>query len=87
MPNQCQKFQSQRLLLVNAKCSDLCQCIYQGKDADRETDGYVPYNLNVGGGDYVEFTVCLDCGQVQGTFPVPEEATAEAFPNESAFPV
>jgi len=76
MLKPCQRCKSQRMLLVNGKCSDLCQLIYQ----DKEADGYVPYNLNVGGGDYIEFTVCLECGQVQGTFPVPEETVAEVFP-------
>ena len=33
--------------------------------------GYVPRDLGVGGGDDVEFTYCLDCGQIQGTFPLP----------------
>ena len=42
--------------------------------------GYVPGGLNVGEGDYVEFSVCLDCGQSQGGFPVPREAEDAAFP-------
>lgn len=36
-----------------------------------EFDGYVPDDLGIGGGDYVEFDLCLDCGQVQGTWPLP----------------
>jgi hypothetical protein len=42
-------------------------------------DGYVPSGLNIGGGDYLEFDMCLDCGQHQGVFPVAEDAVSEAF--------
>jgi len=33
--------------------------------------GYVPYGLGIGGGDYMNIRVCLDCGQLQGAFPLP----------------
>jgi hypothetical protein len=31
--------------------------------------GYVPDDMGIGGGDYVEFDYCLQCGQIQGRFP------------------
>jgi hypothetical protein len=34
-------------------------------------DGYMPDDVDLGGGDYVRFTVCLNCGQVQGEWPLP----------------
>ena len=37
---------------------------------DVSKNGYVPRNLGIGGGDYYEITVCLDCGQMQGDWPV-----------------
>ena len=41
---------------------------------DKSYEGYVPSNINIGGDDYIEFDYCLDCGQIQGNFPVtPEE--------------
>jgi hypothetical protein len=40
----------------------------QGCDAAH--DGYVPSKMGIGGGDYMEFSYCLDCGQIQGKFPV-----------------
>src|SRR5271170_1377660 len=67
---------SERILIVTSKCSDLCHITL----ADREHDGYVPYGLNIGGGDYLEFDMCLDCGMHIGTFPVTEDAVNEAFP-------
>lgn len=37
-------------------------------------DGEVPENVGIGSGDYLRFSYCLDCGQIQGTFPIPPEA-------------
>ena len=52
---------------VSAKCSDLFSASVQGASHQ----GYVPHDINIGGGDYVEFEYCLDCGQIQGDgFPV-----------------
>lgn len=28
--------------------------------------------MGIGGGDYFEIDLCLDCGRVQGEFPLPE---------------
>jgi hypothetical protein len=66
---------SERILSVSGKVSDMCD-VHIG---DISHDGYVPSGLNIGGGDYLEFSVCLDCGKQQGTFPVTEEAVNEAF--------
>ena len=35
-------------------------------------EGYVPGEIGIGGGDYIRMDICLDCGQVQGEFPVAE---------------
>lgn len=48
---------------------------------DKEYSGYVPYDLGLGDeGDYIIISYCLDCGQIQGNFPVTgeEEAFAES---------
>jgi len=66
---------SDRILSVNGKVSDMCDVQFQGDSRD----GYVPRGLNIGGGDYLEFDVCLNCGMNQGTFPVPDEALKEVF--------
>jgi hypothetical protein len=39
--------------------------------AGRHRHGYVPPDLGVGGGDDGHFAYCLDCGRIQGAFPVP----------------
>ncbi len=59
---------SERIAEIGAKCSDCCGV----KIGTRIQDGYVPRDLGVGGGDYVEFKWCLDCGQIQGVFPLPK---------------
>ena len=57
---------STRFMKVCAKCSDMCDVSLDGIDHD----GYVPDNLNIGVGDYVEFEVCADCGQMKGIWPL-----------------
>lgn len=66
--NNCQECESDRIASVNAKCSDACYV----EVGDNEHDGYVPDDMNIGGGDYVRFEYCLECGQIQGDFPVEE---------------
>ena len=39
--------------------------------AGRHEHGYVPRDLGIGGGDDVQLAYCLDCGQIQGKFPLP----------------
>ena len=56
---------------ISAKCSD-CFCSSEGV---REYDGYVPTSP-IGSGDYIEFTFCLDCGKIQGKFPVADGVIA-----------
>lgn len=62
----CQTCKGERLGNVSTKCSNACYV----KADNKEYFGEPPYNLGIGGGDYVEFTWCLDCGQIQGEFPL-----------------
>lgn len=82
----CQRCQSKRVAGVTAKCSDCCGVNLNGADHE----GYVPTGLGIGGGDYVDFSFCLDCGQLQGNFPlapaeiekdIPAEEVVEFFDN------
>jgi len=61
----CQKCKSERVLSLSAKCSDMCGYNL----GDKSDHGYAPYVNGICGGDYIEFDTCLDCGQIQGTFP------------------
>lgn len=63
----CQKCQSERVATVSGKTSDMfCGDIAGARDVD----GYVPSDWGIGGSDYIEFSYCLDCGQMQGEFPL-----------------
>lgn len=62
----CQRCNSERVLSLNSKQSDLCFSEFMGE----EKDGYAPDVDNVCSGDYTAFSVCLECGQMQGNFPV-----------------
>jgi hypothetical protein len=67
MTTNCTKCNSNRVISVNAKCSDMCGI----ESNNSSTDGYVPRDLGIGGGDYIDFSYCLECGQLQGNFPLP----------------
>jgi hypothetical protein len=62
----CQRCKSERVATINSKSSDL-NFVTLG---DKEYNGYVPDDIGIGGGDYINFSWCLDCGQIQGEFPV-----------------
>lgn len=64
----CQTCKSTRIAKVNAKCDDRCNF---SVDYRRKSD-YVPRKAGLGsGGDYLQMDYCLNCGQIQGKFPVP----------------
>lgn len=61
---------SSRILEVCAKCSDLCSWRTAGGEWQ---EGYVPTGKGIGEDmDYVEIAFCMDCGQIQGKFPLPK---------------
>jgi len=72
---KCSNCESSRIAEVQSKASDLSTFSYN----DLEVDGYLPYSVGVGGGDYCEITYCLDCGMIQGDFPISDEALCDAF--------
>lgn len=74
--SECQRCKSPRVLFTSAKCSDCCSVrMPNGKNVD----GYVPGDVGIGGGDYVRFSWCLACGQIQGKWPLAKsESEAES---------
>jgi len=70
---KCQRCESTRLADVTAKCSDCCTF----RTGDIDQNGYVPGGMGIGGGDYVEMDYCLECGQIQGEWPVSPDALTE----------
>jgi hypothetical protein len=64
----CQRCQSDRLVRVSAKTSDQ----FYAETQNKEYDGYVPKGIGLGSNsDVCNFSYCLDCGQIQGSFPLP----------------
>lgn len=63
----CQRCQSDRILDCSAHASD-CQS-YSMRNCGPEHQGYAPRIKDICGGDELSPSICLDCGQVQGTFP------------------
>lgn len=68
---ECDRCKSKRLMSTFAKSSDLNQLFnHQTKEEYR---GYTVEESGIGDGDdYIDFTYCMDCGKIQGTFPLPD---------------
>lgn len=65
---KCQSCGSKRLVTLWMKCNDLASVTFKG----REYDGSIPDDLGIQGGDDPSFTHCLNCGHIQGTWPLPK---------------
>lgn len=72
---KCQRCGSSRVISAGAKCADRFSAHIASVGA--EYDGYVPTDVGLGGGDYMRAELCLDCGQVQGKFPLPASRMEE----------
>jgi hypothetical protein len=70
----CQQCGSDRIILVSGKCSDCCVAEYKGF----QHIGYVPCGVGIEGGDYVELRYCLQCGRIQGDFPMPDPPVGDS---------
>lgn len=49
-----------------------------------ERRGYLPDGFGIGRGDDTEIDYCLECGKIQGSFPITDESIEEAI-NEDRF--
>lgn len=74
----CSRCKSNRILGVSGKTSD-CFSLTDYR-TQRDMCGYVIANAGIGeGGDYIEFDYCIDCGQIQGSFPINEKAVTDFY--------
>jgi len=65
--SNCQRCKSGRTVFVSGKCAD------RFFNSITENPSYVPTDMNIGyESDYLEFEYCLDCGQIQGNWPLPQ---------------
>jgi hypothetical protein len=74
----CDACGSDRVISVSGKCNDMCNVAYKGM----ELNDYVPRDMGIGGGDYMEFSYCLECGKIQGNFPIENPQWYQATKDE-----
>lgn len=65
---KCQLCKSLKIYHFNAHSKDLSSVVEE--NGEYEHDGYFPKVKNICDGDDLDITICLNCGQVQGDFPV-----------------
>ena len=63
-----------KTLSITAKCSDCFggSLVDQYGNRVHDYDGYVPSDLGIGCGDYIEFDVDLKTGQILNWIPIEE---------------
>ena len=74
----CDRCGSMRLMNIIGKVSDRCIVKYPNGE---DQIGYVPTRFGIGGSDYIEFTFCMDCGKIQGSFPVAPDVHENSIEN------
>lgn len=70
---KCRECGAQRIAYIGGKCSDLGDFHYNGW----KHSGYMPQIDHICGGNSIDINVCLECGQIQGDFPISEEVINE----------
>lgn len=74
----CDNCNSIRIVSVVAKCSDMCHASF----GNTEHEGYAPQEIGISDSeDYLQFSYCLDCGKIQGNFPIEEDPEFEQVLN------
>lgn len=64
-------------LRVFAKCDDRCQVSVMGTELTSQ--GYVPRNIGIGGGDYISLTIDTETGKIEGWQPLDNETLASSL--------
>ena len=74
----CQRCESTRILEASAHADDRQAWRIGNKDGD----GYLPGDFGIGRGEDMMIAVCLDCGQLQGKWPLPPSEFETSKPDE-----
>jgi hypothetical protein len=64
---KCIRCGEDKILDISGKTSDCFS--FALPDGSNSGSTYVPGEIGIGRGDYVEFKYCLNCGQIQDKFP------------------
>jgi len=82
--SDCQECGSARVVSINGKCQDLFSAELETESGETARhEGYVPSDLGIGDGDYIEMEFCLECGKIQGDFPLSTTELEESIEEES----
>lgn len=73
----CQSCNSNRVASIFAHSKDLGNFTYDNLNIDH--DGYFPEIESICEGDDADITFCLECGQIQGEFPITDDDIQAAF--------
>lgn len=65
----------ERILSVSAKSGDCTSVTFK----EIEHIGYVPKGVGIGSGDYIEFSYCGGCGQIQNFKPLADKDITSAI--------
>lgn len=76
---QCIYCNSDRIIFITGKTSDCFNISYP--NLSLQYDGYVPEGIAIGGGDYIEFSYCFECGRIQDKFPIDKQVIMRLFEN------
>ena len=69
MKLKCQRCKSERIATASGRCKDM----FTFKFKQKEYEGYVLQNIGFHDQfDYLTVEYCLECGQIQENFPVPD---------------
>jgi len=71
----CTHCESDRLFKINSHHTDRFTFSYKGESS--KFPDYAPRVDNICGGDDVNVCICLNCGTVQGEFPVNDDSILE----------
>ena len=73
-------------LSISAKCSDLFSCTFFDENnkvlAESGEYSYVPENIGIGGGDYVELVIDTETGQILDWKPLSDAKVIKSINNE-----
>jgi hypothetical protein len=84
---QCKQCTSERILDVTGKASDRFSWEMWFHDpvedcsTSHEEYGYLPRDFGIGGGDNIRVKLCLDCGQMQGEWPIAHTQFEDKYDN------
>ena len=71
------------LMTISGKCSDMFSLtVGENHKTEFDYDGYVPSDLGIGSGDYIELTIDLETGQIQDWKPITVDEVKSACKDE-----